>query len=126
MLILNLAHPPTQAQLTVISRMPWVRIGDVVEIKTQLDSSATFVERVQALIEGNGFSSGEWQTKSLVLNLPSFSPVAALVLAELHGRIGYFPAILRLRQISELNPPQIEVAEIINLQAARDAARQQR
>ncbi|QQS46602.1 MAG: hypothetical protein IPM66_22330 [Acidobacteriota bacterium] len=98
----------------------------MVEIKTQLDSSATFVERVQALIEGNGFSSGEWQTKSLVLNLPSFSPVAALVLAELHGRIGYFPAILRLRQISELNPPQIEVAEIINLQAARDAARQQR
>jgi hypothetical protein len=40
--------------------------------------------------------------------------------------MGYFPATLRLRPVAETTPPQFEVAEIINLQAVRDRARQMR
>jgi len=47
-------------------------------------------------------------------------------LAEGHSRIGYFPAIVRLRPLADSLPPRFEVAEIINLQAVRDLARQQR
>jgi hypothetical protein len=49
-----------------------------------------------------------------------------MTLAELHGRMGYFPPILRLRPVEGAIPPRFEVAEIINLQALRDAARKER
>jgi hypothetical protein len=57
------------------------------------------------------------------VNLPSLNHIAACVLAELHGRMGYFPTILRMRPVAGSTPPQFEVAEIINLQAVRDQAR---
>ena len=40
--------------------------------------------------------------------------------------MGYFPPIVRLRPIEDALPPRYEVAEILNLQAARDAARLKR
>jgi hypothetical protein len=61
-----------------------------------------------------------------LVNLPGHNAVAALVLAELHGRMGYFPAVLRLRPVAGTTPPQVEVAEILNLQAVRDRARLRR
>jgi len=60
------------------------------------------------------------------LNLPSLNFIAALLLAELHGRMGYFPPILRLRPAEGSVPPRYAVAEILNLQALRDAARLKR
>jgi len=49
-----------------------------------------------------------------------------VLLAELHGRCGYFPPCIRLRPAQGPVPPQYEVAEVLNLQAVRDAARQKR
>src|SRR5262245_61920180 len=60
----------------------------------------------------------------MLVSLPSLNSIVALVLAELHGRMGYFPALVRLRPMTESVPPQFEVAEILNLQAVRDAALQ--
>jgi hypothetical protein len=48
------------------------------------------------------------------------------LLAELHGRMGHFPAVLRLRPVPDSNPPQFEVAEVINLQEVRDETRKRR
>jgi hypothetical protein len=45
------------------------------------------------------------------------------LLAEIHGRSGFFPTILRLRPMPGSIPPQFEVAELLNLQSIRDAAR---
>ncbi len=45
------------------------------------------------------------------------------LLAELHGRMGYFPAIVRIRPVVDSLPPRYEVAEIINLQNVRETAR---
>ena len=50
----------------------------------------------------------------------------ATLLAELHGRCGYFPAQLRLRPVPGSLPPRFEIAEVLNLQALRDAARERR
>jgi len=44
-------------------------------------------------------------------------------LAELHGRMGYFPPLLRTRPAPGSLPPRYEAAEALNLQALRDAAR---
>ena len=52
--------------------------------------------------------------------------IAALLLAELHGRMGYFPPVLRLRPIANSTPTQFEIAEILNLQNVREASRANR
>ncbi|MGH9546163.1 MAG: CRISPR-associated protein Csx15 [Terriglobales bacterium] len=44
-----------------------------------------------------GLPATEWQQVPLLLNLPSLSVIASMVLAEIHGRIGHFPAVMRLR-----------------------------
>jgi len=49
-----------------------------------------------------------------------------VVLAELHGRCGYFPSILRLKPVAGSTPPRFEVAETVNLQAVRDTSREAR
>jgi hypothetical protein len=73
-----------------------------------------------------GLTSQEWQTLPILVNLPSLNVIAAVLLAELHGRTGHFPAVIRLRPIPNSTPPQFEVAEVLNLQAIRDSARQRR
>ena len=65
----------------------------------------------------------EWQTLSLLISPPSLNFVAAALLAELHGRCGYFPAHLRLRPVGTSITPRYEVAEVLDLQGVRDKAR---
>jgi hypothetical protein len=40
--------------------------------------------------------------------------------------MGYFPPLARLRPVEGSLPPRYEVAEVINLQQVRDAARRRR
>lgn len=126
MLIINFTHPLTAPQTTVLELLTGERIERIIEVKTQLDPAQPFSEQVHTLVESIGLTEAEWQTLPLLINLPSHNVIAALVLAELHGRMGYFPAVLRLRPVANATPPQFEVAEIINLQAVRDRARQAR
>jgi len=44
----------------------------------------------------------------------------------LHGRMGYFPAVLRLRPVADAALSRYEVAEIMNLQSIRETARKMR
>ncbi len=53
-------------------------------------------------------------------------PLALALIAELHGRCGYFPPILNIRPAPGALPPSYDVAEIVNLQALRDTARGRR
>jgi hypothetical protein len=59
----------------------------------------------------------------LVVNQPGYAPAAAVLLAQLHGRIGRFSAILHVRRADECLIPQFEVTEIVNLDAVRNDAR---
>ncbi len=74
---------------------------------------------------GIPLSPEELQTAPVLINPPSLNFITAVLLAELHGRMGYFPPVVRLRPAAGL-PPRYEVAEILNLQAIRDAARRTR
>jgi hypothetical protein len=126
MVLLNFAHPLTAAQRASVERSSGQALERVIEVKTQLDHDQPFAAQVLQLVEAVGLSSEEWQSLPLVVNLPSLSVVAALVVAELHGRCGYFPAVLRLKPLPDTTPPQFAVAEIANLQVVRDAARRTR
>ncbi len=68
----------------------------------------------------------DWQTAPLLVSLPELSTIAAAVLAELHGRMGYFPPVIRRRRIGGSPRVVFEVAEIVNLQELREEARLRR
>jgi hypothetical protein len=126
MLVINCSHPLTEAQTVRISDLLGHAIDRVIDVRSQFDHEQAFAQQAQAMIEQVGLSAQEWQTGPLVINLPSLSTIACLVLAELHGRMGYFPPVIRLRPVAGSVPPVFEVAEILNLQAVRDAARTRR
>ena len=126
MIVINFSHPLTAEQLEAAAQLTGAEAERVLEVKTQFDPEQPFAEQARALVEGVGLSPQEWQTTPLLLNLPSLNVIAALVVAELHGRCGYFPAIVRLKPVSGSTPPRFEVAEIVNLQAVRDGARDTR
>lgn len=126
MLLLNFAHPLTPAQLTALRAqlgLPADYAFDLRTIATQFDPSQPFAEQTSALLSVASLSPEAWQTESIIVNLPSLNFIAALILAELHGRMGYFPAVLRLRPVNGVTPPQFELAEVLNLQMIRDHAR---
>ena len=124
MLIFNFAHPLTPAHLEQIAQT--LKVSEtlrVLDIPAQFDPQQSFAVQAIALADAAGLTPEQWQTEPLLVNLPSLNHIAACLLAELHGRMGYFPSIIRLRPMAGSTPPQFELAEVINLQAMREDAR---
>ena len=126
MLVLNFSHPLTPAQLNQLEALTGAAVERVVAVASQFDVQQAFVPQVQALLASLPLSAEEWQTTPLLIVPPALNFITAVLVAELHGRMGYFPAIVRLRPLAGSLPPHFEVAEIINLQAVRDQARLRR
>jgi hypothetical protein len=125
MLLLNYTHPLTDEQretlTTLLGQHP-----DIRDIPTHVDRNQPLTHVATALADDAGLSPHEWQTIPLLLNPPALSPVAIALLAELHGRCGYFVPILNVRPVAGVVPPRYEISEIIALQELRDTARQRR
>ncbi len=126
MILLNFSHPLPSDQLARLGELAGRPVDRVVEIKTQIDPQAPLVPQVVALADACGLTPSEWQTEAVLVLPPSLNFVAVALLAELHGRMGYFPAHVRTRPVERALPPRYEVAEIVNLQAVRDEARTRR
>lgn len=122
-LLLNFSHPLTDGQVSAIEALAGQRVERVVHVPAQFDDRAPYREQASALVAAVGLTPEQWQTAPLLINLPSHNVIAALALAELHGRTGYFPAVIRLRRVAGVTPLQFEVAELLDLQAVRDGAR---
>ncbi len=131
MLLLNFAHPLTKEHLAQIEHLTGEKVERVVVIDSQIDPQQPLAPQIVALADAAGLSPEEWQTLPLLINPPALNFSAVTLLAELHGRMGYFPPCLRMRPVvgpdgQRVVPPRFAVAEILNLQAVRDAARQRR
>ena len=126
MYLINFAHPLTETHLRKIQEITGKTITEVKEIPSQIDHNYPIEPQIEALLDKTDFTPQQWQTETFLVNLPALSLSAGVVLAILHGRAGYFPPILRFRQVSEEIPPCFEVAEILNLQAIRERAREKR
>lgn len=126
MLLLNFSHPLTPDHIRQVEGLTGEQVERVIEIPTQIDPQQPLGPQVVALADAVGFSPAEWQTLPLLVNPPSLNFIAVALLAELHGRCGYFPAMLRVRPVPGSTPPRYEVAEIVNLQMLREEARKRR
>lgn len=126
MLLLNFSHPLIPTQLAQLETLAGAAIERVIAVPAQFDVGQPFAPQVQAMLAQVPLTAEEWQTEPLLIVPPALNFITAVLLAELHGRMGYFPAIVRLRPVAESVPPRFEVAEVINLQAVRNDARQQR
>jgi hypothetical protein len=126
MLVLNFAHPLTPEHLEQIEALTGQKVERVIEVHSQIDPQQPLVPQVAALADKAGLSPAEWQSLPLLVNPPSLNFIAVALLAELHGRCGYFPAHLRLRPVQGSIPPRFEVAEVLNLQMVRNGARKRR
>jgi hypothetical protein len=126
MILLNFSHPLTPAHLAQVEALAGQTVERAVEIDSQIDPQQPLAPQAAAMADACGLSPAEWQTLPLLVVPPSLNFTAVALLAELHGRCGYFPAHLRLRPAPGRLPPQYEVAEVLDLQATRDAARRKR
>lgn len=125
MIIVNFAHPMTPAQVEQIERLSDRKVERIIDVPVQIDLTSPMAPQVVEIVEWTSLSPTEWQTLPILVNLPSLNFVAGAVLAELHGRMGYFPPIVALRR-TNTTPPAFEVAEVVSLQALRDHARARR
>ncbi len=126
MVIINFSHPITSAQKAQIELLAQQTIDRVSEVPTQFEEGAGFPAQARALVDSAGLSAQDWQNLPLLILLPSLNVIAALVLAEIHGRAGHFPAVLRMRPVPGAVVRQFEAAEILDLQTIRDKAREKR
>jgi hypothetical protein len=126
MFLLNFSHPLTSEQIARIETILGQKVGEVLHFPAQFDPQQPFLEQLHKLLAQLPLTPEQWQTEPILVNPPALNVITALLLAELHGRMGYFPPVIRLRPVAGSTPPRYEVAEIINLQTVRDAARLKR
>jgi hypothetical protein len=126
MIVLNFSHPLTDAQRSQIETLTGQPITDLHELPTQFDEQQPFVPQLDALLAQIDLTPEQWQSEPILVVPPSLHFIAAALLAELHGRMGYFPPVVRTRPVAESLPRRYEVAEILDLQAIREAARRRR
>ncbi|HVB74264.1 MAG TPA: CRISPR-associated protein Csx15 [Ktedonobacteraceae bacterium] len=125
MLVLNFTHPLTEEQCRWIEALAATQIEEVRTFNVQIKQEEPLEVQIVSIVDSTGLSSEEWQTRPLLVNPPGYAPAAFALLAELHGRIGHFPSLVRLRP----KPGPVtsyEVAELLNLQTIREAARARR
>ncbi|MGQ9459189.1 MAG: CRISPR-associated protein Csx15 [Anaerolineae bacterium] len=127
-LVLNFSHPMTPEQVAQLAALMGVGEGEleVRRVPAQFDLDAPLHPQVVALADACGLSPEEWQLVPLVVVPPSLSVAAVVLLAELHGRAGYFVPVVRLKQEQGSVPPRFSVAEVLDLQHVRVQARMKR
>jgi len=124
MIVLNFSHPLSAAQRAQLEALAGQPIDVLHDLPVQLDPQQPFETQLAELLQRVPLSSSEWQELPIIVNLPGLSVAAGVLLAALHGRMGYFPTIVRLRGVG--TPPVYEVAELINLASIRALARKGR
>lgn len=126
MILLNFSHPLTPAQQAQIEALTGQSIARIIDAMPHFEEQQPFPPQLQALVAQVALTPAQWQSEPLLVVLPSLNFIAAALLAELHGRMGYFPPVVRTRPVADAVPRRYEVAEILDLQGIRETARKAR
>lgn len=124
MIILNFAHPLNSTALEALaSLLEGDVVGEVKNVTVKVDNERSFLDQAQEVTESVGWTSQQWQTNRFVVVPPGYAPFACTLLANIHGRTGFFPAMLRMKP-SGGTPPSFTPAEVLSLHAVREESRE--
>ena len=123
MLLLNFSHPLSQEQQAQIEAIAGEPILRSINTMPHFDERQPFEPQLAELLDRIELPAAQWQTEPVLVVLPALNLIAGVLLASLHGRMGYFPHVVRTRPVEGSIPRRFEVAEILDLQALRAAAR---
>ena len=127
-IVLNFSgHPVLLGQLKTIEKIlqwPSPKVIDV--LVGTIAEDRNFVANIVKTIEKLDLTPIQWQTSNIVVLPAGYSAIWSVVLAEIHGRLGYFPDVVHLRPSSSVSTEKFEVAEIINLRQIRHSSRKKR
>ena len=121
MTLLNLAEPLSREDVSVIAALSGRRARRVVDVVPRFDANLPLAPQVSSLVDGLGFSTKEWETTSIVICLPPDPVAATLVVAEIAGRRGRAPTVVRYGAAKVGG--KREPAELISLHEVRKEAR---
>lgn len=119
-LILNFSHPITDAQKGEIAKLVGVELTGI-EFREGLSRQYAYatadqlVAAVREQVNAAKVSASDWQSTRVFVNLPALSAGAMIALAEMHGRMGYFPSALRIEKVGDA----FSFTEVIDLDALR-------
>lgn len=127
-LIINFSgHPVLPGQQKDIGKMMHWPSPEIINVSLgNVAEDHNFVSTIEKAVEKIALSPEEWQSTPIVVIAAGYSAVWSVVLAELHGRLGYFPDVVRLRPASTVSNEKFEVAEIMNLREVRHKSRDKR
>lgn len=126
MQIINFSHPLSAQQLeALLPLLDGQTIASIRDVRCQLNNEASFADQARALVDAVEWTAHQWQHNRFILVAPALSAAALAVVAEIHGRCGYFPALLRLKPVGGA-PPVFMPAEILDLSGIRELARSKR
>ena len=124
--VVNFSHPLTAAQVDAFESLSGSTVDRVAVVPTQCDLARPFAEQAAELVDAAGLTAEQWQSCRWAIVRPARAAIACLVMAEIHGRAGYFVPVVRLRPRAGAVPPVFDVAEILDAQGQREAARTRR
>jgi len=123
-LLLNYSHPIDGQQREHLSTMLGTEV-EVRNIPVQVDQRAPLEPQIIALADAAMLSIEQWQITAILINPPGLAIAAVLLLAEIHGRSGHFPATVHIRP--KTGPiAGYEIGGLINVQELRERARGRR
>ncbi len=127
-IILNFSgHPVLPGQLKAIEKILQWSSSQVIDVPVgTIAEDRNFIANIVKVIDKVDLSHVQWQAANIVAIPAGYSAIWSVVLAEIHGRLGYFPDVVHLRPSTLTVAEKYEVAEIMNLRQVRHASRGKR
>ncbi len=127
-LIMNFSgHPVLSGQIATINKMLEWPSSEVIDVQVgTIAEDNKFISNILNVIEKIDLSPEQWQSANIVVIAAGYSAIWSVLLAGMHGRLGYFPDVVHLRPAYAVSNEKFEVAEIMNLREVRHLSREKR
>jgi hypothetical protein len=123
MILINFSSGLKQDQLKQAEILLREPVDQVINFPIQVDTDMLILPQFKAAMKEFPLSAERIRSEPVAVILPPASYLAALILAEMHAWMDYFPIILRLRLQTYNLLPRYEVAELFDLQNVEDSVR---
>ena len=126
-MILNCSgHPVHPAQKSAIENLMHWQEAEVLDVALgNVPEDEHFIPAIEKAVDRLDLTSKDWEQPIVVIPA-GYAPIWSVLQPILHGRLGHFPDVVRLRPVDPITGVRYEVAEIMPLQQLRHESRGKR